>query len=271
MRPASAVEGLKPPSRRDVSADAVLGTSVSYGKERTAALVTAAVLRERSRISRGLHDDVGQLLGVVHLYLGELAEEKDPVRVARKVHESRALLSQVIRQIRALTFDLQDASGGEDGLEDSLRRLAEAASQRYRVPFDFERTGSLPAIDTTLRELLCSIARELMWNVAKHARADRGRLCVSSESGVLTLAVIDDGLGFEPSHAECRGPDRPQAGHCTGLQGARRRLAHLGGRLEVRSTPGIGSRVTLTIDVSDDRRHAVSEEAEGGSEARPHE
>jgi signal transduction histidine kinase len=103
--------------------------------------------------------------------------------------------------------------------------------------------GVDPVPPEGLRVLLFQIARELLFNVVKHAGVHRARVELREEKDRLVLTVQDDGIGFDPWTFEAH-PDHARG---FGLFNARERLELVGGRLEVESAPGRGTRATVTV------------------------
>ncbi len=208
-----------------------------------AAELAIAEERERRRIAGGLHDQVGQLLGIAKVKLGEALDAASAAEAEEPLSKARSLVDQAIREIRTLTFELSSPVLQELGLEAALEGLAERMATRHGIPCRFERGRRRPALSEETAVLLLSIVRELLWNVAKHSRAREAKLAIGAEGARLRIVVEDDGVGFDATLAG----DPVSDGGGLGLFGARERLAYLGGTLAVDSTPGRGSRVVLTV------------------------
>lgn len=211
-----------------------------------AAELAIAEERERRRIASGLHDQVGQLLGIAKVRLGEALAAGPVEEVAKPVSDARGLLDRAIREIRGLTFELSSPVLHELGFEAALEALAERMEDRHGMACRFERNGAPAALAEEMAVLVCSIVRELLWNVVKHARARRTRLVLSHEGPRLRIVIEDDGVGFDPTRVF----DRLSDTDGLGLFGARERLEYLAGSLEVDSAPGRGTRVVLTLPPS---------------------
>lgn len=220
-------------------------------EERDQPLALAAELelaeeRERKRIASGLHDQVGQLLGVAKIKLGEALAAKPAPEVAGPVSESRRLLDQAIREIRALTFEMSSPALLELGLEAALADLAERLEERHHIPCRFKRSLRPVTLPEELAALLHSIVRELLWNVVKHASARRAAVAIGRHRDGVRIEVRDDGVGFDPARVF----DRPDPTGGLGLLGARTRLEVLGGAIDIDSATGRGTKIVLTVPCS---------------------
>lgn len=208
-----------------------------------AAELTIAEERERRRIASGLHDQVGQLLGIAKIKLGEALAARPSEEVAGPASEARRLVDRAIHEIRDLTFELSSPVLHELGLEAALAELAERMETRHGIPCRFEQPTRLTALPEALAVLLHSIVRELLWNAVKHAHARRVMLAIGSDGDHLRIVVQDDGAGFDPTQAFNRSSEKSGLG----LFSARERLHYLDGTLEIDSAPERGTRIVLTV------------------------
>lgn len=199
--------------------------------------------RERERIAAGLHDDIGQTLSVAALKLGELQLHAGSAPAQALVAELRQLLGQAIKATRSATFELSCPLLAQLGLHtalDSMVRRAEAqGGPRVRLRD--------PQGETHLKEpvlgVVFRVARELVFNVCKHAKAQHAELRLRGGPQGLLLTVADDGIGFRVGHPCARfGPD---GGY--GLLSAMAQVHAVGGRLVLRSRIGSGTVARLWV------------------------
>lgn len=192
--------------------------------------VIAAQEEERKRIARELHDETCQTLAALAL----------AVRGGREA-EADALTTRALDGIRALIYDLRPSVLDDLGLAAAIRWLAERhlASRGVAVRCEIEEpTGPLrPEVEIALFRA----AQEALVNVARHSGADAVLIQVGQAAGSLRIEVEDDGRGFDPQAVATPARD----GRGLGLLGMRERLALVGGRIEVDSTPGHGTRIVL--------------------------
>lgn len=210
--------------------------------------------RERRRIARGVHDEIGQTLAMVNVRLGELHAEPQAAD-AHALEELRRQVQSAIQASRSLTFELSSALLYEMGLEAALESLAERCDQRHGLRIDFEadpqpRLSDHPAVAEDAAVILYRAVRELLWNVVRHAGAKSARVSVERDGDRVRITVEDDGIGFDPARA---GESFGEGGGF-GLFSLRQQLTSMGGRLGVHSAPGEGSRVVVVAPVGGRRR-----------------
>jgi signal transduction histidine kinase len=201
-----------------------------------------AIVEERERIGRDLHDGIIQGIYAVALSLEEVAEivESAPDEARARVDRGIEALNLTIRDIRNFIFGLRPELLEQAGLLGGLAALADEFRLNTLVEVELdviESEGFEPAEPVT-RELL-AIAREALGNVARHARATRATITVRAAADGHTLAVSDNGVGFSVSRAMVPGHQ--------GLRNMRERAASLGGALEIQSAPGLGARIIVTV------------------------
>ena len=215
-----------------------------------------AVLEERSRLARELHDAVTQTLFSASLVAEALpnAWEKDPTEGRGLLQELRGLSRGALAEMRMLLLELRPAALLETSLADLLRQLGEAASGMSGIPISvqMEGQGKLPP---DVHIAFYRITQEALNNVVKHARARQAtvRLCYSGEDQAATsqkarqpedvragqtvlLSIRDDGRGFDPAQIS---HDR------LGLGIMQERARAIGANLFVDSHPGEGTQVTV--------------------------
>jgi signal transduction histidine kinase len=193
------------------------------------ALLTAQE-EERGRISRELHDQIGQALTALVLGLERSLESNDTSGLARL----KELASITLADVRRIALDLRPSVLDQLGLEAAIRRYARDMLDRYGV----EVTGlvTLPTrLDRQEETVLYRVAQEALTNVVRHAQASAVSVVVTASKGTVQLVVEDDGVGFDPASLT-----RVEQ---LGILGMRERLELLGGGLRIESAPGAGCRV----------------------------
>jgi len=211
-----------------------------------ASQLTLAEERERRRLAVHLHDQIGQNLALSHIKLEELRtslEEAGPSRLVREVDYLARLLEQTIKETQSLTFKISPPILYELGLEAALECLADQFSQQHGLLTYFESDRQPKPLDENVKVLLFQAAQELLVNVVKHAQAHSLKISMWRENNLLHLGVEDDGVGFNPLiHRYSQGK-----GGGFGLFSIKERLRPLGGNLEVKSEPGAGTEVVLSV------------------------
>ena len=199
-----------------------------------------AVVDERERISRDLHDSVIQMIYGVTLSLEDVPElvGEEPAEARKRVDDAIDALHGVIRDIRNFIFGLRPLLLHSGSLLDGLRSLADELRRNTAIEIDLrsELVGELPV--AVVAELL-AIAREALANVARHSGARHASLSVRMRDGSVRLAIADDGRGLQPGAGQ-------ESGH-HGLANMRARAEALGGRFHIRSRPATGTRIIVAV------------------------
>lgn len=233
------------------------GKLLEYQKQlqSLASELSLAEERERRQVASVLHDRIGQTLAVSKMKLAAMREELSGSDYSAPVNEILDLIEQTIQDTRSLTLELSPPILYELGLEAALHWLAEEFQRRHGIACEFEDDGADKPLGDDIRVVLFQAVRELLVNVAKHARAGLVRMVVAREEDHITLSVQDDGIGFDTDETG----SRPRKAGGFGLFNIRERLEHLGGRLDLHSQPGKGTGITLTAPVTPqhDQEHAL--------------
>jgi signal transduction histidine kinase len=137
-----------------------------------------------------------------------------------------------LAEMRALIFELQPGALAEEGLVAALAKQASALSAREGLVIKVDGPDERLPIGAEVEEQLYRIGQEALANVVKHARATSATVRIAATDDTVSIEVNDDGHGFDPATV---GPEH------FGLRSMRGRVADLGGRLEVTSTPGRGT------------------------------
>ena len=200
-----------------------------------------AVLEERSRLARELHDSVSQALYGIALGARSARAQLDrnPERVAERLDYVLKLAEAGMAEMRALIFELRPETLQSEGLVVALGKQAAALHARHHLTVETD-LGDEPALSLTVKGALYRIAQEALHNVVKHAKARHVRLALRQEDARAVLEVGDDGTGFDPR------ADFP--GHL-GLSSMRERAEMLGGTFRLESEPGAGTRLTVEVPV----------------------
>jgi two-component system CheB/CheR fusion protein len=204
--------------------------------------LVSAQEEERSRISRELHDEVGQQLAVLMLGLKALESAIPPGEAASQLRALRATAEQVGREIHQLATELRPITLDTFGLTEALSRYLDTWSARTGVAVDFSGTGLdserfSPAIETTLYR----IVQEAINNIWKHARAAHVSVTIERGDRHVLALIEDNGSGFDPK----------SQGDSTriGIAGMQERASLAGGQLTIESSPGRGTTVRVRIPV----------------------
>lgn len=202
------------------------------------------LLRERERIGRDLHDGIIQSIYAAGLHLEEASAALDPEAEASRSRIRTVLqeLDGISGDIRRMIFDLRSASLEALDPEEIVRGVADELRANTLVSLDLRVTGDRqPRLTHEQAEELRQLVHEAFSNILRHARASHVTVRLAASRRRLTLEIADDGIGFAP--------DRPAAGAESGqgLPNMRRRAELLRAQLEIRSAPGRGTSLSLTM------------------------
>jgi signal transduction histidine kinase len=201
----------------------------------------AGVLAERQRLSGEIHDTVAQ--GFTSIIMLLQAADADVGREPAAARRHLALALQTAREnlaeARALVAALAPAGLEPGALDGALRRLTDTVPGHLGPPASFEVTGPAVPLPRPAEVMLLRVGQEALANVRQHAQARHVQVRLEYGERQVGLQITDDGVGFDP------GP--PGGGY--GLPGMRARAEEAGGRLEVRSSPGCGTTVSVVVPV----------------------
>ena len=245
-------------SGRDVTAMREAEHALSQHDSQLRALATEITLAEeraRRKLASELHDGPAQNLAGMAMQLAELKRGIDDREQLQLLVEAEQVLADATTQTRTLMLELAPPGLHESGLLEALRWLAERVAKQQRIAVTVEDDGSLKPLEDQVTVLLFQTVRELLQNVVKHARSKRATVRCGVADDVLTLDVVDPGVGFEV-HAIDRLPTR-QGGF--GLFSIRERLKLMGGSIDIHSIVGEGTTVRIRVPLKP--QHGLFDEA----------
>ena len=201
----------------------------------------AAVLQERSRMARDLHDTLAQeVTGIlIQLDLAENIVVQDQQEARRHIARARALARGCLAEARRLVFALQPRSLTKRCLAAALHQLAAELTSDTEVRLEFTLRGATPALRPEMEAELLHIGQEALTNVVKHARSSKVKIELTSDSHQVRLSIQDNGLGFDLSTAT---PTQR-----FGLAGMQERAMQMGGKLQIHSEPGCGTQIQVVV------------------------
>ena len=197
--------------------------------------------RERRRLATDLHDHVGQILALAQIKLGAIRQSASSSHLADPMDEVRRLIEQTIQYTRSLTFELSPPILYDLGFEAAVEWLAELIHGQQGITVKVQADRSAKPINDEIRVILFQTVREILANIVNHASAQHIQIFITREDAALQVKIEDDGLGMGISADAANGPSG------FGFFSIGERLKYMGGRLEVVSEPGWGTRVTLQV------------------------
>jgi PAS domain S-box-containing protein len=199
---------------------------------------------ERTKMSREIHDELGQVLTAVKIDLssmaGRLTEDQDPL--LNKVESMRGLIDMAIQIVKRVSTELRPGALDDLGLADALEWLTEAFGKRTGIRSRFSASPRDIVIDRERSTALFRICQEALTNVVRHADATRVTVGLKRTIRRVTLRISDDGRGM--NEAQIRDP------RAFGLIGMRERASSWGGDVEFRGIPGRGTTVLVRIPLA---------------------
>lgn len=214
----------------------------------------SAVLEERNRLARELHDSVTQVLFGLTLNLESAAGlmERRPERSAALITRAQEMAAEALAEMRSLIFELRPSALQEKGLAMALTNHVNLFRRRHELAVTLQITVE-DRLDPEIELALYRVAQESLHNVTKHAKASHVTISYRAEPGAVTMTVADDGVGMTE-------PD-PAQNQSFGLLGMRERVEAIGGTLSLRTAPGQGTTIQARIPLqggeSDDDPHSA--------------
>lgn len=218
------------------------GRLVQQLHERSSMLIQAQET-ERRRIARELHDELGGQLSALDMKLEEARLAEDGSEAA--IEEAQLQIRGLSDHLRTLILDLRPSALDELGLFDALEGYIERYQERTGVKVQL-RMGFADGrrFREEVETALYRVVQEALTNVARHAGVREARVRLEPADGEIRVVVVDEGTGFDVEAVAAES-------ETVGLSGMRERSALLGGRFEVDSAPGEGTRITVVIPVED--------------------
>ena len=198
---------------------------------------------ERRRISRELHDSVGQHLVALKMNLGRL-RSKLGTKADQEISEAEHMLDDAISEVRNVSHLLHPPNLELLGLRASMLWYTEGFEKRSGIATFAEIPDSLPRLKPEAETALFRVAQECLTNVRRHAQASRVVVKMAADDELLQLQITDNGKGFSNLENCCQG---------VGILGMQERLNELDGKLRVESGKGSGSSVIATIPLEENR------------------
>jgi PAS domain S-box-containing protein len=200
---------------------------------------------ERRRLARELHDEIGQVLTTVGMRLHQL-KATNGGSAGAALDEDIAFVNRAIEEVRELSLNLRPPMLDVLGLEAALRWYAQMQSQRSGVEIRLAGHLDVPRLAPDLEIACFRIVQESVTNVLRHAQARHIWIELQQEDTELSVAIRDDGIGFDVAAMQ----ERARLGGSVGILAIRERIDLLGGQLEVESTPGQGTRIVARLPLT---------------------
>lgn len=196
---------------------------------------------ERKKLSRELHDHVGQVLTALRMELGRIDRLRAPGDdlLTKAVAECRQLVDNMVRTVRDLALGLRPSMLDDFGLQPALEWHVRDFTRRFGLPVELQVSGALETLPDSHRTCVYRVIQEALTNCARHAAATRVTVRVNGGTDALEVAIADNGVGLHP--------DRRR--HGLGLRGMEERVRDLGGAMMVNTSGAAGTTVVIRLPV----------------------
>jgi len=201
-----------------------------------------AVLEERSRLAREMHDTVIQgCTGVSALLEALSMDGSNSGEETGLMDFARLQLRTTIDEARDAIWNLRQTDGDAGGLSEKLASMTLQVSDEFHLPIDYSSHGAPFGVSHPVAHDLLMVARESIFNAALHGHPARVKVTLTYKSRELILFLADDGCGFNPRQTET------QNGHHFGLRGMRERIERSGGRFKLTTAVGKGVQIEVRL------------------------
>ena len=236
-------------SYREISAEEIrlltaIGQQISVAIENAQLYAQSrelAIIEERTRLARDLHDSVTQSLFSIGLNAEAIAAllKTDSDRALQQTRRLQEIARDALAEMRSLIDELRPPTLGEDDLPSALERYTQTIKRRYQLPVNLSIRGHR-ILPREVEQGLYRVAQEALANVFKHAQATQVTIELDLQGDEASLVIQDNGVGFDPSLA-------PRERRSFGLTSMRERAESLGGIFEVTAQPRQGTRVHVRV------------------------
>lgn len=197
---------------------------------------------ERKRISRELHDEVGQSLTAISVTLGALKRNGDPDSCNRKFAEAQKLLQETMEAVHGFARDLRPTMLDELGLLPAMRSYLKGFAGRTGLRVHFHGNPVAEKLTDAQKTVVYRVAQESLTNVSKHARAHQVDMTIRKFKNGICMEITDDGKSFKPEALNNGGHNGR-----LGLLGMQERVRLVSGQFTVKPQPGKGTTVRVVI------------------------
>lgn len=204
---------------------------------------------ERHRISRDLHDEMGQFsvsLGSALNIIEKEIQKRNYDKALRVIKDTKIILADTTKKIRTLFIDLRPAELGMLGLPSVLRELFSHYTKSYPLNIKFRENLAGIQIKEDVAITLYRVIQEAFNNIVKYAKAKNVKICLLAKRGEINFTIEDDGVGFyTDAFLEEANMNK------FGLRGMRERVDLLNGKFLLQSMPKNGTKITVTFPIEE--------------------
>lgn len=207
--------------------------------------VVAAQEEERKRLARELHDQTGQtLLGLaMGLRSMETMLQNNPAQAGKRLQELEKMSAGAVDDLRYMIADLRPAQLDDLGLVPALREMAKNVAVRSHIDVQVNAAGQRRRLRAEVETILYRLAQEALNNAARHSKATGVKINLNFSAQDVSLEIQDNGVGFVPEAVLQTQAQR----RAWGLLGMQERVMLVGGKLDIQSAPGVGTKLLANI------------------------
>jgi signal transduction histidine kinase len=211
-----------------------------------------AVLRERTRLAREMHDTLGHALVLVSVKLeaAQRLREYDPKRCDQELEATKEIVRDSMKELRASIANLRSPALKHEPACNALSRYARAMAQRTGLHITYDLHPNIEDLPETVEETLWKVGQEALTNIERHAQAQNVILHISRLDSQIFMKITDDGIGLPPTlgqqNQENQNDYKSPIGHY-GLEGMQERVKYIHGDFSIRSSKETGTSVELAL------------------------
>lgn len=214
-----------------------------------------AVLRERTRLAREMHDTIGHALVLISVKLeaAQRLRERDPERCDRELESTKQIARETMTALRASIADLRSPALEHEQISEAISRAARELAQRTGLHVICTIQADIDHLPEATRETLWKVSQEALTNIEKHAQASQVQVQINRQDGNLLLHIHDDGIGLPPALSQ---PQQDGSiayngsnGHY-GLRGIHERVEAVGGLLTLHSGKEQGTTIEVELPLA---------------------
>ena len=200
---------------------------------------------ERKRLSRELHDGLGQMLSAMKLQLESIVPSSKPTQL--RLEDTKDLMKSIIREVRRVSFNLTPSSLDDFGLVPAVSKFCEEINKVTKINLEFvNETRFINRLESKVETNLYRITQEAVNNAIKYSKASNILVRFSHDINSLNIMIEDDGKGFNYNEIQQTGHfERP--GH--GIFNMKERTSYIGGSFSLQSSPGDGTKILITLSL----------------------
>ena len=210
---------------------------------------------ERKKISRELHDVIGQTLTGINVRLASLEKsghDRSTKTLERKIARTQALVQHSVQIVHRFARELRPTALDDLGLIPALHTFMKNFRQETGIHVSLSAFAAVEQVNGDKRTVLYRVAQEALTNMARHAQASRAEVEIQKVDGAICMRIKDNGKGFRQEQVL-----HANKAKRLGLLGMRERLEMVGGKFSVASVPGKGTVVLAQVPLMDDKRNGA--------------